>query len=96
MPSTGKTMCGSNKVTGAKGIHIVSAWSDELSLILGQAKTDEKSNEITAIPELLELIDIRGMIITIDAMGCQKKICEKIKKKKANNVNIDKKQVLFF
>ena len=63
---------------------------------LGQAKTDEKSNEITAIPELLELIDIRGMIITIDAMGCQKKICEKIKKKKANNVNIDKKQVLFF
>lgn len=96
MPSTGKTMCGSNKVTGAKGIHIVSAWSDELSLILGQAKTDEKSNEITAIPELLKLIDIRGMIITIDAMGCQKKICEKIKKKKANNVNIDKKQVLFF
>ena len=92
----GKTMCGSNKVTGAKGIHIVSAWSDELSLILGQVKTDEKSNEITAIPELLELIDISGMIITIDAMGCQKKICEKIKKKKANNVNIDKKQVLFF
>ena len=82
----GKTMCGSNKVTGAKGIHIVSAWSDELSLILGQVKTDEKSNEITAIPELLELIDIRGMIITIDAMGCQKKICEKIKEKKADYV----------
>ena len=53
-------MCGSNKVTGAKGIHIVSARADELSLILGQVKTDEKSNEITAIPELLELIDIRG------------------------------------
>ena len=82
----GKTMCGSNKVTGAKGIHIVSAWSDELSLILGQVKTDEKSNEITAIPELLELIDIRGMIITIDAMGCQKKICGKIKEKKADYV----------
>ena len=82
----GKTMCGSNKVTGAKGIHIVSAWADELSLILGQVKTDEKSNEITAIPELLELIDIRGMIITIDAMGCQKKICEKIKEKKADYV----------
>lgn len=64
----GKTMCGSNKVTGAKGIHIVSAWADELSLILGQVKTDEKSNEITAILELLELIDIRGMIIIIDAI----------------------------
>lgn len=63
---------------------------------LGQAKTNEKSNEITAIPELLELIDIRGMIITIDAMGCQKKICEKIKKKKANNVNIDKNRCCFF
>ena len=82
----GKTMSGSNKVTGAKGIHIVSAWADELSLILGQVKTDEKSNEITAIPELLELIDIRGMIITIDAMGCQKKICGKIKEKKADYV----------
>ena len=52
----------------AHGIHLVSAWADELSLILGQVKTDEKSNEITAIPELLELIDIRGMIITIDAI----------------------------
>ena len=52
----------------AHGIHIVSAWADELSLILGQVKTDEKSNEITAIPELLELIDIRGMIIIIDAI----------------------------
>lgn len=50
----GKTMRGSNRVTGAKGIHIVSAWADELSLVLGQIKTDEKSNEITAIPELLE------------------------------------------
>ena len=64
----GKTMCGSNKVTGAKVIHIVSAWADELSLIFRQVKTDEKSNEITAIPDLLELIDIRGMIITIDAI----------------------------
>ena len=70
----GKTMCGSNKVTGAKGIHIVSAWADE------------KSNEITAIPKLLELIDIKGMIITIDAMGCQKKICETIKEKNADYV----------
>ena len=72
----GKTMRRSNKVTGAKGIHIVSAWADELSLILGQVKTDEKSNEITAIPELL----------AIDAMGCQKKICEKIKENKADYV----------
>lgn len=82
----GKTMRGSNMVTGAKGIHIVSAWADELSLVLGQIKTDEKSNEITAIPELLELIDIKGAVITIDAMGCQKKICEKIIEKKSDYV----------
>lgn len=46
----------------------MSAWADELSLVLGQIKTDEKSNEITAIPELLELIDIKGAVITIDAV----------------------------
>ena len=48
------------------------------SLVLGQVKTDEKSNEITAIPELLRLLDISGCIVTIDAMGCQKAIAKQI------------------
>ncbi len=83
----GKTMRGTaNKSAGKKAIHIVSAWcsSDKL---LGQVKTDEKSNEITAIPELLDLLFIKGAIVTIDAMGCQKDIATKIvKEKKADYV----------
>jgi predicted transposase YbfD/YdcC len=59
-------------------IHIVSAWSSRNSLTLGQVKVDEKSNEITAIPELLSLIDINKTVVSIDAIGCQKKIVEKI------------------
>src|SRR5690606_13869656 len=54
--------------------------------VLGQVKTDEKSNEITAIPELLDLLYLEGCIVTIDAMGCQTKIVKKIKKKKADYV----------
>ncbi len=50
------------------------------SLVIGQIRTDEKSNEITAIPELLNMLDIKGKIITTDAMGCQKDIAEKIQK----------------
>ena len=50
------------------------------SLVIGQIKTDDKSNEITAIPELLNMLDIKGKIITTDAMGCQKDIAEKIQK----------------
>lgn len=61
-----------------KAMHIVSAFATELNLVLGQIKTAEKSNEITAIPELIELLDIADAIITIDAMGCQKKIVENI------------------
>lgn len=63
---------------GKKAIHMVSAWAAENNLVLGQVKTDEKSNEITAIPELLKLLDINGCIITIDAMGCQKSIAKQI------------------
>ncbi len=59
-------------------IHVVSAWAAEFKLTLGQVKTDEKSNEITAITELLNLLDIKGCIVTIDAMGCQKQIAKKI------------------
>lgn len=60
-------------------VHLVSAWETGRGLLLGQRKTDNKSNEITAIPKLLDTIDIKGAIITIDAAGAQKKIVEKIR-----------------
>ncbi len=62
----------------AGAIHVISAFSTMHSLVIGQIRTDEKSNEITAIPELLNMLDIKGKIITTDAMGCQKDIAEKI------------------
>jgi predicted transposase YbfD/YdcC len=73
----GKTVRGSATDT-ERGIHLVSAWADELGLVLGQVKTSEKSNEITAIPQLLSALDLSGCIITIDAMGCQKQIASDI------------------
>jgi len=63
---------------GKAAIHMVSAWATTNRLVLGQRKVDEKSNEITAIPELLQALDIRGCIVTIDAMGCQTKIADTI------------------
>jgi predicted transposase YbfD/YdcC len=63
---------------GIKALHLVSAWATEYSLTLGQVATEEKSNEITAIPQLLELLDLEGALVTIDAMGCQKAIAAKI------------------
>src|SRR5262245_21577497 len=63
---------------GIKALHLVSAWASEYSLTLGQVATEEKSNEITAIPELLELLDVQGALVTIDAMGCQKAIAARI------------------
>ena len=75
----GKTLRRSFDTASSKGpIHMVSAWACENGLVLGQVKTDEKSNEITAIPKLLDVLDISGCIVTIDAMGCQKKIAAKI------------------
>lgn len=75
----GKTVRRSHdKNAGKEAIHMVSAWAVENRLVLGQCKTDEKSNEITAIPELLKLLDVRGCLVTIDAMGCQKKIAQQI------------------
>jgi predicted transposase YbfD/YdcC len=65
---------------GQKSLHMVSAWVSSHHLLLGQVKTAKKSNEITAIPKLLELIDIKGHIVTIDAMGAQKKIANQIVK----------------
>ena len=73
----GKTSRGTKK-THTKALHLVSAWSSSFGLLLAQVKTEEKSNEITAIPKLLDLLHIEGMIITIDAMGCQTKIAKKI------------------
>lgn len=63
---------------GKAAIHMVSAWASANRLVLGQLKTDEKSNEITAIPELLKLLALKGCIVTIDAMGCQTEIAQLI------------------
>jgi predicted transposase YbfD/YdcC len=73
----GKTLRGSG-VGGLQALHVVSAWATANSLSLGQVTVDEKSNEIPAIPKLLELLDIHGALVTIDAMGCQKDIAAKI------------------
>jgi len=74
----GKTIRGAKSHGVKSSIHMVSAWACENNLVLGQIKVDEKSNEITAIPKLLEILAIENSIITIDAMGCQKGIAETI------------------
>lgn len=75
----GKTVRGSKDSFNDKPpIHLVNAWASKNQLVLGQFKTKDKSNEISAIPKLLDLLDIKGAIITIDAMGTQKSIAEKI------------------
>lgn len=73
---------GSNKAA----IHMVGAWASKSGITLGQVKTEDKSNEIKAIPELLKLLEIKGCIVTIDAMGCQKEIARQICKQKADYV----------
>jgi predicted transposase YbfD/YdcC len=75
-----------DKTIGKDAIHMVSAWASANGITLGQRKVDNKSNEITAIPELLELLNVAGCIVTIDAMGCQKKIAQKIRDEKADYV----------
>lgn len=75
----GKTLRGSfDKAAGRNPLHLVSAWAAEARLTLGQIAVDSKSNEITAIPLLLELLDLKGATVTIDAMGCQTEIAAKI------------------
>jgi predicted transposase YbfD/YdcC len=79
----GKTQRGSARRTvGRSPLHVVSAWAVENHLSLGQVATDAKSNEITAIPELLKLLDLEGAVVTIDAMGCQKDIATGIVREK--------------
>ena len=75
----GKTVRRSHdKRAGKQAIHLVSAWASANTLTLGQVKTEDKSNEITAIPRLLEMLELNGCIVTIDAMGCQKEIAQGI------------------
>ena len=75
----GKTVRRSYDEGKNKGaIHMISAWASQNRLVLGQRKVDDKSNEITAIPELLKVLDLNGCIVTIDAMGTQKKIAQQI------------------
>jgi predicted transposase YbfD/YdcC len=81
----GKTLRRSFQKAGSSAfVHMVSAWSTGNRMVLGQVKTDEKSNEITAIPRLLELLQLHGCLVTIDAMGCQKEIAAKIVESKAD------------
>ena len=86
IPIDGKTLRGA-KTNGKKSpIHMVSAWASTNNMVLGQVKVSEKSNEITAIPKLLELIAIKGCVVTIDAMGCQKDIAKAIIKQGAGYI----------
>lgn len=93
-----------DKSNGKSMIHMVSAWASANGIVLGQRKTDDKSNEITAIPELLKILEIEGCIVTIDAMGCQTKIAETIVGKgadyvlslKGNQGNLHENVKLFF
>jgi predicted transposase YbfD/YdcC len=83
----GKALRQSFDKAGAKSaLHMVSAWATASKISLGQVAVAEKSNEITAIPELLELLELQGALVTIDAMGCQTEIAEKIVEKQADYV----------
>ena len=83
----GKTLRHSyDSSSNTAAMHMISAWADGASLVLGQLKVNEKSNEITAIPKLLEMLDLSGCVVTIDAMGCQKEIAKSIIKKDADYV----------
>ena len=81
----GKRLRGSYDNNSNKAaIHMVSAWASENSMVIGQLKTEDKSNEITAIPSLLELLDIKGCLVSIDAMGCQREIARVIIEQKGD------------
>ncbi len=83
----GKTLRGSyDKKKYQKPIHMVSAWATANRLVLGLFKVDNKSNEITAIPQLLKVLSLSGCLVTIDAMGCQKEIVKQITEQQADYV----------
>jgi predicted transposase YbfD/YdcC len=75
----GKTIRGSE-------FHVVSAWIGEHGLTLGQVTTEEKSNEIKAVPKLLDILDVKGDVVTADAMSCQTEIAKKIREKGADDI----------
>ncbi len=75
-----------DKAAGRSALHIVSAWAGGRRLSLGQVAVDAKSNEITAVPKLLEMLNVKGCVVSLDAMGCQKEIAEKIIEKEADYV----------
>ena len=99
----GKTICGSQNAAH-KAYHVVSAWVSENQITLGEIAADEKSNEITAIPKLLDMIEVSGSTVTIDAMGCQTDIAKKIIEKdadycfglKGNQLNLHEDVKLYF
>lgn len=105
IPIDGKTLRRSHdRASGKSAIHMVNAWCVENGISLGQIKTSEKSNEITAIPELIKILELNGCIVTIDAMGTQTKIAETIIDKgadyvlalKGNQGNLNDQVTLFF
>ena len=77
IPIDGKTLRNSGTDSN-KPLHLISAWATEHGLSLGQVAVDQKSNEITAMPKLLQMLELRGSLVTIDAMGCQKEIAKQI------------------
>src|SRR6516165_9612776 len=83
----GKTLaCSGESTTGKEALHLVSAWARQQGVVLGQVATADHSNEIAAIPVLLQLLDVRGATVTIDAMGCQKTIARQVRDQGADYV----------
>jgi predicted transposase YbfD/YdcC len=83
----GKTVAGSaERTTAQRALHLVSAWATQHGVVLGQVATEDHSNEITAIPQLLQVLDLRGATVTIDAMGCQKEIARQVRDQGADYV----------
>jgi predicted transposase YbfD/YdcC len=83
----GKTVRGANRgADGAQSLHLVNVWVKENAMVLAQYATDVKSNEITAIPEVLRLLELKGAVVSIDAMGCQKNIAKVIRERGADYI----------